>query len=373
MSAIKILHIGKYYHPYVGGIEKNVKDIAEGLMSEYVIDVLVCNTGHKSEINFIDGVKIIRCGQLLTIASTPISIGAYFMLKRMLSKYDIIHLHMQNPLMALYLWLLSKKMKGKLILTWHSDIEKQKMLGWFIEPLQRWIIRRSDKIICTTKLSVERSKSLFPYIAKTEVIHLGYRQSEIEYSEDYHILNSKEWGKYAILVGRLVESKNVKFLIGIADDLDLDHVLIIGDGPQKKMLQRQINKKYLHEKVILLGKLPRSTTLELMKNARCFLLPALYEAFGIVILESFALGVPVIASNAIGPEELIDSGIDGYIIPLSKDAEWKQCINKLILDDETKKMMGDNGKMKALKEYKIETMLQQVSSIYRKCLADANA
>lgn len=87
-----------------------------------------------------------------------------------------------------------------------------------------------------------------------------------------------------------------------------------GDGPLRKQLQLQINRLGLTDQVVLLGMLSRDKVLREMQNCDVFVLPSIFETFGVVLIEAQALGKPVVATKCGGPEDIVNP-YNGLLIP----------------------------------------------------------
>ena len=106
---------------------------------------------------------------------------------------------------------------------------------------------------------------------------------------------------------------------------------IIGDGPLKKVLEKQIAKLALTQEVFLLGALSPQGVLEELQKAHCFVSSSRVETFGVAIVEALAVGLPVIATKCGGPEEIIKEGI-GQLVPINDEEALAQAMRTMALD-----------------------------------------
>lgn len=141
---MKILQINKLYPPTIGGVETVVKDIAEGLANHTNMHVLVCVNKGKRREEVTNDVRITRAASFGTVFSMPIS----FDFLRQYKKHDadIIQLHSPFPLADLAVWLFG--CKGKLVVYWHSDIVRQKLLRKLLSPFVRHTLKKSGCGVC---------------------------------------------------------------------------------------------------------------------------------------------------------------------------------------------------------------------------------
>lgn len=154
----KILHVSKYYYPFSGGTEQIARDCVTSLKGSYEQKVIAFNTGKDDVRDTVDGIEVIRCGCFMKVASQSLSLSYKKTLHDTISSFspDIIIFHYPNPFVAsLLLPELKKDRDIKLVVYWHLDITKQKVLGKFFAPQNRKLLSRADKVIATSPNYVE--------------------------------------------------------------------------------------------------------------------------------------------------------------------------------------------------------------------------
>ena len=125
---------------------------------------------------------------------------------------------------------------------------------------------------------------------------------------------ASEPGTYAFYAGRLELEKGALTLIEAWGDRSLPPLRIAGDGPLRDRLRETIAKRWLADRVELLGHRPQDEVLQLMRGARVVVFPSLvYETFGRVLAEAFACGVPVVASRLGAMAEVVEDGVTGRL------------------------------------------------------------
>ena len=148
---MKILQLGKF-HPVRGGVEKVMYDLMTGLSERGVDCDMLCalSQGGSRTIPVNAHARLIGCRTWAKVAATMISPAMIFSLRKRCGEYDIIHVHHPDPMACLALFL--SGYRGKVVLHWHSDIEKQKTLLRLYRPLQEWLLGRADLIVGTTRI-----------------------------------------------------------------------------------------------------------------------------------------------------------------------------------------------------------------------------
>src|SRR4051794_33879801 len=136
---LKVLHVGKFYPPHMGGIETHLQALCGELCKTSDVRVLVASEDRENREELCEGVPVSRVATLATLASAPLCPKMVTRIRR--SGADIVHIHLPNPIAVLAY--LASGHKGKLVITYHSDTVKQKVLGALFEPLLHAALKRA--------------------------------------------------------------------------------------------------------------------------------------------------------------------------------------------------------------------------------------
>lgn len=297
---MKILQLGKFY-PIRGGVEKVMYDLTQGLSEKGIHCDMLCACEDAREIKLNDQGRIICSKSWIKLAATMISPEMVLSLRKIAKDYDVIHVHHPDPMACLALFL--SEYKGKVVLHWHSDILKQKVLLKFYRPLQDWLIHRADVIVGTTPVYVHQSPFLIHAQSKVDYIPIGIQRIHPNESEVQKIRSRYAGRKIVYSLGRLVGYKGFQYLIDAAAYLDDDYVVLIGgEGPQKEELRQQIKLRKLEGKVELLGYIEDCDSANYFGACDVYCLSSVWktEAFAIVQVEAMSCGKPVVATNISG-------------------------------------------------------------------------
>lgn len=295
---LKVLQLGKFF-PITGGVEKVMYDLMTGLSEKGVdCDMLCALSGKGTRTEIINThARLMACRTWRKVAATMISPEMIFTLRKICRKYDVIHVHHPDPMACLALF--CSGYKGKVILHWHSDIQKQKVLLHFYRPLQSWLIKRADKIVGTSPVYLSESPFLKEVQQKTVCVPIGIEPVCLEENRAEQIEERYPDKKIVFSLGRLVPYKGFRYLVEAAKYLDDSYVVLIGGtGPLKEELQAQIEREGLQGKVELLGRVSDEELPGYYGACRVFCLSSIQktEAFGIVQIEAMSCGKPVVAT-----------------------------------------------------------------------------
>lgn len=299
--SFKVLQFGKFYPPAVGGIEKAMFDITEGLNNRGIRCDVLCSNENRNRLEEDYGkYKVVRAPSLGRMFSTSIAPQLILELKKMINDYDIIHIHQPDPMATVALFLVNPK-RQKVVVHWHSDIVKNVPFLRIYNALQSWLLNRSDKVIITTPKYLEGSFSLQSVSFKIRIIPRSIMFVDCSNSNLGSILPD---GKKVIFsLGRLIGYKGFSYLIRSAMYLDDGYLILIGgDGPLKEDLKEEIEIYGLENRVKLLGKIDDSQLSYYYKACDLFCLPSIErsEAFGLVLLEAMSMRKPIVATNIPG-------------------------------------------------------------------------
>lgn len=359
---MKILLVNKLYYPHIGGIETVVRDIAEGLNERADINVLVCN-GEKSDTKdeIINGVKVRRCKSMGTYFSMPVSFSFFHEFRKMAENSDIVHIHMPFPLADVACFL--SGYKGKIILSWHSDIVKQKKLMIFYKPFMNYLLKRADKIIVATQGHIDGSAYLKPYAEKCCIIPYGIDAEKYSIQDRKILECTDKSSKKALFIGRLVYYKGVDVLINAFKEVNGCELFIIGTGKLENELKQKSS-----DKIHFLGSLSDDDVKSALNECDIFILPSVAksEAFGIVQMEAMIYGKPVINTNL--PTGVPYVSIDnetGITVPVNDEKSLADAIQKLADDDELREFYGQNGYRRVREYFSMDNMLDSLYDLYK--------
>ncbi len=354
---MRVVHVGKYYWPYERGIETYLKTLAEGLAPICDLTVLVSNDNNETIEEKIGGVRVVRLGRSLHLNSTDFLLGLPKKLKDL--KPDIVHIHLPNP-WAETSWKLAGR-PGRLFVSYHSDIIRQKYLLKLYAPFHRSTLDSAEKIIVATPNHIKFS----PFLSKLpeeklEVIHYGLPPI------DFPAPQSRE-RPFILSVGQLVYYKGFDVLIKALAGAPGFDLVIVGCGPLEKELKKLAEDQGVARRVKFPGHVSHEELLQYYSDCEFFVLPSTVrsEAFGIVQLEAFQAGKPVISTDLPSGVPYVNlDGKTGIVVPPGDVRALNGAIKALHGDPERRLRLGNAARERALTEFSAQEMVKRTFALY---------
>ena len=368
----RILQVGKFYPPHMGGIETHLQALCGALLEHADVRVIVSSEDRNTVEETVDEVPVARLSTLLTAFSTSISPGMVSRIRR--SNAQLVHIHLPNP--AAVLAYLASGHRGPMVVTYHSDTVKQKVLGRMFEPLLHAALRRSAAIIATSPNYLATSPALQAFRDRCHVIPYGIDTTQFEQCDRDAVRSVRErYGERLVIsVGRLVYYKGFDVLIRAMATVR-GKLVIVGDGPLRGELQGLAAQLGVTDKVVFAGEINNAGVTPYYHAADLFALASVArsEAFGIVQIEAMAAGLPVVNTS-------LDSGVPfvsldgetGLTVPPENPQALAGAINRLLDDDGLRHSLGQAGVRRARQEFSLDTMLRRTLELYQTVRVDSD-
>jgi len=360
---MKILHVYKDYFPVLGGIENHIKILAEAqAAADHQVIVLVCSPGHRTRVETLNGVKVIKAGRMTTVASMPLSLSQPIALARL--NPDIVHIHSPYPLGEL-----SNRLLGRAhatIITHHSDIVRQQAWLRLYGPLLRRVLRAADRIIATSPRYIETSAWLRPVRDKCTVVPLGV--DPVRFSLPSGAQGGRgDRAPTLLFTGRLRYYKGLDTLLRALHLLPNTQLRIVGDGPMKEEWEQLAYELQVQDRVRFVGEVSDQDLPGYYQAADIFVLPAnaRAEAFGTVLLEAMASGLPCITTEVgTGTSWVVQDGVTGFVVPPRDPHALAQAAQSLLDNADRRVAMGRAARARVESTFTTERMIAGVQTVY---------
>ncbi len=369
-GAPRILHVGKFYPPRVGGIESHLHALCTELRKWLALRVIVANDSRRHAENVVDGVSVTRLARLFNVSSAPVCARMAREIRD--SNSDLVHIHLPNPV-ALVAYMMSGH-TGQLVLTWHSDIVRQKFLASILRTIPHRALRRCAACIATSPNYVESSPMLTAHRDKCRVIPYGIRVERFGSHEPAAAASIRErYGPRIVLgVGRLIYYKGFEYLVRAMAHVD-GNLLIVGDGPLRSRLEELARALGIHERVFFAGEIQNDAIAPYYHAADVFVLPSVArsEAFGIVQLEAMAAARPVVNTRIDSGVPFVSiDGVTGITVPPREPEALAAAITRLLDNPDLRARYGAAATRRVREEFSLETMASRTLDLYHNILPE---
>jgi rhamnosyl/mannosyltransferase len=370
---MKVLHVYKDYYPVLGGIENHIRMLAEEQVKRgNEVTVLVTNTAFRTLAEEVNGVQVIKAGRLMTVASTPLSISLPLLLRR--QNADIAHLHFPYPVGELSYLLFGRT--SHLVITYHSDVVRQRGLLLFYRPFLWQVLRRADRIIATSPNYIESSPYLSRFRRKCTPIPSAVETGRFLHTDPSQVQQIRiMYGSPLILfVGKLRYYKGLHYLLRAMTEIPCN-LLIIGEGPMESELRNLSVSLNLSGKVFFLGEVSDEELPAYYHAGDIFVLPASErsEAFGTVQIEAMASGLPVVCTElGTGTSFVNVHGKTGLVVPARDPGALATAVLDLLGDENVRQEMGRQARERALQEFSLQTMVDRITRLYEEIIKEGS-
>ena len=389
---MKVLHIGKYFSPFKGGVERYMRDAMVALAEHGVESAAIVHQHAKlatsTDESFEMGgfrFRVVRAGVIFSLSFTPISPYFPVLLNRLLKTFrpDVLHIHMPNPSA---LWVLASGPAKRIpwVVHWHSDVITSSFLVKFFyglyRPFEQLILKRSAAIVATSEAYRASSESLLKFPEKCRVIPLGIdsRRYELTAAEgEIAAGNANAKNELQVLaIGRLTYYKGFDFLLEAMALSQAARLVIVGTGAEENNLKALVSKLRLESRVVFKGALTDQEMIRQMALCDCICLPSIErtEAFGIVLLEAMRLGKATLISDVPGSGMgwIVDDGVTGIKVPPADATSLARAMDHLSENRELLISMGQQGKQKFDRQFDINHSIEQLLGLYQELIGPAS-
>ena len=309
--------------------------------------------------------------------------------------FDVIHVH--HPMFAGPLGVrLGKKYNVPVIFTCHTRYEdylhyipalktdehspayKRKAVRWIQEKVVpayiRWFSNQCDLVLAPSA-GMRQILRGYGMASRSAVFPTGLEDEFFKRNDIRAAEIRREYGKgkrhLLVTVSRLEREKNYGFLLrGIADIRrrvgDSFHVPIIGDGSQRSELKVRASLLGIQDMVTFLGNVPNEEVKDYLNAADLFLFASTSETQGIVLAEAFAAGKPVVGVRAVGTDDIIEDGVNGFLT--EEDEEMWACRAAELLESEDQLNKMGRAALASAENYRASTLAIYEEMLYNQCV-----
>lgn len=382
MTALTVLHVGKFFPPYAGGMEVFLADlIAEQHRQGINAHALV----HGNPLPD-DPPWLVRVPVQGTIIYAPIALGFRRALQRAIQtiRPDMLHLHMPNNSVF---WALTLTQARAIpwVVHWHADVVASsiqlavKLAYRLYRPFEQAVLEQAERVIATSPPYLQASEPLTQWHPKCSVVPLGLTVQPPAPASSA-TAPKQPWGADSfklLAIGRLAYYKGFETLIQAIAALPGVELVIAGEGESRPALEAAIagmTPAGSPPRVHLLGHVDEHQKYALLAQCDVFCLPSRErtEAFGLVLLEAMSQARPCIASDLAGSGMpwVVTQAQAGLLAPPEDPASWAQAIATLQNEPTMRTEMGQRGQQALQQHFSMAACARQLHAHYTTVVPD---
>jgi glycosyltransferase involved in cell wall biosynthesis len=379
---VRVTYLNKYYFPHLGGIEYHLHDLATAMAATGDVEAraIVANEGPYTVREDVDGVEVKRVARTAAVSSTPVALGMRRAIQEEAEREDgpdLFHLHFPYP-WGEAMWLAAGTDVPS-VLTYHSDIVRQKAGLAAYRPMLERVLDAVDLIVAGSPNMVEASEFLAPRADKCRVVPYGIHVERFDATPEMLAraadFRSAHRRPIVLFVGRLVYYKGAEVLIRALPDVDAD-VVLIGEGPLELELRELGRELGVADRLTFLAPMDDFDLAAWYHAADVFCLPSVArsEAFGLVQIEAHAAGTPVVSTRLTTgvPFANLD-GVTGLTVEPEDVGALAAALRRILDDDELRSRLAVQARERARNDFTTERMVADMLEVYREAIETRTA
>lgn len=350
---MKFIDVNPFFYPFKGGIERRMHDTARLLAEKgHDVTILTSRLPDTSEEEVVDGYRIIRLKSKFINVYNPPFVSSEGVLETLKSlDADIVNYN--------YRWAPSynkalKEYDGRKIFTYHNMWGEGTGIQGFASEI-------NDNSFRKTLMSFDHIVCVSDYV-RDDLIRRGIPEemtSTIPTGFQCEPLDKVDEGDFILSLGRLVKTKGLEYMVEAMKNVDCK-LIICGKGPESKKLERMIRKLDLQDKIELRGYVSETEKSILMGSCKFFVMPSLFESFGLAAVELMSHGRPLVCTNVNGLPETVGDG--AITVNPKNPSALANAMNQLLEDDQLRKEMGLKARSRA-ESYAWENIMDRYEGI----------
>jgi rhamnosyl/mannosyltransferase len=262
--------------------------------------------------------------------------------------------------------------KRRTVITYHSDIVKQRTLLRLYDPFLRRTLARADRIIAASPNYVQSSPYLRRVAEKCRIVPYGVDGARFAHPEPLAVtaLRQKYGEPLVLFVGLFRYYKGLTYLVEAMRDVPA-HLVLVGAGPLDGELREQVRRDRLDDKVHFAGVVADNDLPSFYHACDVFVLPSSQrsEAFGISQIEAMCCAKPIVCTElGTGTSFVNVDGETGFVVPPRDPLALAAALTKLLTDNELRGRMGHAARRRAAEQFSKEDMIERTEAVYREVL-----
>jgi glycosyltransferase involved in cell wall biosynthesis len=369
---MRVLHFYKTYYPdTVGGIEQTIRQMCVGTGRLGVANTVLSLSREKNLVPIaFEGHTVHRAPLDFELVSNACSVASFGALSRLAREADVVHYHFPWPFMDLAHFV--ARVRKPSVVTYHSDIVRQKKLLRLYQPLMQRFLGSVDAIVATSPNYMESSPVLGRYRDKTRIITYGLDRATYPQPDPARLAywRDRVGPKFFLFVGVLRYYKGLHVLLDAVAGTGYP-VVIVGAGPEEEALKAQARRLGL-DNVLFAGPIGEDDKVALLTLCHALSFPSHLrsEAFGISLLEGAMYGKPMVSCDiGTGTTYINIDGVTGLAVPPSDPGALRAALRTLWDDPERARAMGVRAAARFEEVFTAAQMAAGYTTLYHELVA----
>jgi glycosyltransferase involved in cell wall biosynthesis len=289
-------------------------------------------------------------------------------------KIDIIHTNSFTPVIAGSI--LSKMYRIPMVASIYDIFTNSDKSNW-----KKWVEYNDLPRYYSTigriyeKISLNMPFNLIHTISNTTksdiMLHKNNRNIEVVYpgiNDKLYQRSDTIYDDFVLYIGRLVFYKNLDILIKafteVIKELPNARLIVVGDGPMKEEWEELARSVGVSNNLLFTGHISHEEKLDLLRRCAVLALPSVFEGFGLVILEAFAMGKPVLVADIPPLDEIVNQDVDGFLLAHNDPNQWARTVINLLADKQLCRKMGSEAAKKIKVKFDFKSYIKRMESLY---------
>lgn len=359
----RILIFAAYFHPHVGGYEKNIHELSRRLVQKgYEIDIVTCNTEHTAAYEKLNGIHIYRLPCWNALDSTypilkPCSTSFRILRKLLRKNYDVINTQTRFFITSFLGLVFAKIKKTPLV---HTERGTRHSIA--PNKVVALLSRAYDHTIGTLIVKSARTNIGVSEAACEFLRHLGATNTQLIYNGiDTNIFRKRENNNcrqelgisddapLITFVGRLIYAKGVQDLLSaftrVKEAAADAKLLIIGAGPYRANLENLVYQNGCGSDILFVGQKNQDEIIDILSATDIFVNPSYSEGLPTSVMEAASIGLPIVATDVGGTREIIAAGQSGILVKTGNAGQLGKSLHELLASAELRRELGRNARM----------------------------
>jgi glycosyltransferase involved in cell wall biosynthesis len=370
---VRVLHVFKSsYQHSMGGIENALRQMVHSSSALGVQNTILCigNT-ILPEVSQNGTTRVLACRASVAYDSLCFSRSMFRRFKTLLREHDLVHYHFPFPQQDIMHLMLHPGVPS--VLTYHSDIVRQRLLYRFYQPLLKRFLSRVDAIVATSENYLASSRVLNQFRDRVCVIPLGldqdfYPEADQQVRKRWEAAVGRD---FFLFIGVLRYYKGLDILLQAAMKTD-ERFVIAGIGPMQEYLRAKVEKLELRN-VILLGGVSEPDKTALLRLCRALVFPSHLrsEAFGLTLVEGAMFGKPLISCDiGTGTSFINQHEKTGLVVRRADPEALLGAVRVLAENPQLADIYGVNARQRYLELFTARVQAQKYAGLYERLLSE---